>query len=277
MYKESVYVPIGVAYTGLPQQNSIKKRSLSSDVYLNLKERESKGLYIDYLERHSISSEYRSRMVNWMIEVTGSLESAPSAFFLSVSLMDKYFAYCEKSLPVSDLHLIGVTAIYIASKHEDVAPLTLDVVYEKLVHRKFSKENIRKMEKKVLRTLEFDIETPLSIEFLGALSYEGKVPEVVRRKAEGILVLLQFFYNRRLLPSIEAVASLLVSAATLNLMNTLPEVVRASGFSFEEIMPVANSIYELIKGFPELMPGLESPMKFMNIVFISNEQRVFDM
>jgi hypothetical protein len=47
-------------------------------------------------------------------------------------------SYTE-SLPVSQLHIIGVTAMYIASKMDEIYPLKIKTIYEKIVHKKISK------------------------------------------------------------------------------------------------------------------------------------------
>ena len=47
------------------------------------------------------------------------------------------FVLCKKwkRLEVSDLHLCGVTSMFIASKYEDINPIKLSVVHEKIAHQ----------------------------------------------------------------------------------------------------------------------------------------------
>lgn len=52
--------------------------------------------------------------------------------------MDFFFAKCEKVLEVSDLHLCGVTAMFIAAKYEEIHPMKLSVVHEKIAHKKLT-------------------------------------------------------------------------------------------------------------------------------------------
>lgn len=54
--------------------------------------------------------------------------------------MDTYFSKIEKALEVSDLHISGVTAMFIAAKYEEIHPMKLSVVHEKIAHRKLSTE-----------------------------------------------------------------------------------------------------------------------------------------
>jgi len=41
-------------------------------------------------------------------------------------------------LKISDLHSIGVTSMFIASKYEDIYPLRMNVIYEKIAHKKIA-------------------------------------------------------------------------------------------------------------------------------------------
>ena len=81
-----------------------------------------------------IDSELRSRMIDWMIEVLNNFKCDHMTFFHSVSLMDRFFKRCDRQLKISDLHLIGVTAMFIGSKFEDVYPLRMKTVHEKIAH-----------------------------------------------------------------------------------------------------------------------------------------------
>lgn len=67
----------------------------------------------------------RSRMIDWMIEVIKAYSFSEATFSLSVAIMDNYFAKVNKRLIMSELHIIGVTSMFIASKFEEIVPFTL--------------------------------------------------------------------------------------------------------------------------------------------------------
>lgn len=85
-------------------------------------------------------------MVDWMIEVLSSYKMSEDCFFRSVRYMDLLFKNSEKKLQVADLHLVGVVAMFTASKYEEIYPLKLNVIFDKICRRKFPKEDILKME-----------------------------------------------------------------------------------------------------------------------------------
>jgi hypothetical protein len=64
--------------------------------------------------------------------------------------MDKFFYECSisgVSLLKSQLHLIGLSSIFISSKYEDVIPIHMDQIIRDAGHKKYSREDIVEMEK----------------------------------------------------------------------------------------------------------------------------------
>jgi len=56
-------------------------------------------------------------MIDWMVEVITSYKCDDESFFMSVLLLDLYYANVGKNLEVSDLHLIGITSMFVATKY----------------------------------------------------------------------------------------------------------------------------------------------------------------
>lgn len=56
--------------------------------------------------------------------------------------MDSYLRRCPTKLEVKDLHLVGVTAMFAAAKYEEIHPLKLSVIYDKIARKKFKKSEI---------------------------------------------------------------------------------------------------------------------------------------
>ncbi len=75
-------------------------------------------------------------MLDWMVEVTSSYKFTNKSYFDGVQLMDRYFENEPESLLPVKLHIIGVQCMLIASKMEEVYPLKIRIVYEKIAHKK---------------------------------------------------------------------------------------------------------------------------------------------
>ena len=43
-------------------------------------------------------------------------------FYLAVGLLDRYFDRCETPVPKQDIQKVGVTALFIAAKYEEIYP-----------------------------------------------------------------------------------------------------------------------------------------------------------
>lgn len=104
-------------------------------------------------------------MTDWMVEVCSSFNCAPRTYFLAVTIFDKYLIGCRRNGIVcedSDVHLLGVTSIYLASKYEDVVPLHSSVVADKIAHNAIEPKTITAKELEFLRMFEFqmDFATP---------------------------------------------------------------------------------------------------------------------
>ena len=117
------------------------------------------------LEKHTITPQMRLKMVDWMVEIFTIIQTNDITFFNAVNIMDKFFWNSEISYKPSDLHLIGICSIFIASKFCDINPIRLKFLIEKIGHMKFQKEEIIKMEEKILSNLQYDILKPTIYEF----------------------------------------------------------------------------------------------------------------
>jgi hypothetical protein len=118
------------------------------------------------LRRHKVTPNLRARMIDWMIEVLTNFKCDDQSFFLSVSLLDRYFKQKTEDREVSDLHIIGVTCMFIASKYEDIYPLKMKMVFEKIAHKKLPVERIKALEMDILKTIKYRIPAPTSLDFL---------------------------------------------------------------------------------------------------------------
>lgn len=78
----------------------------------------------------------RSILVDWLVEVHLKFKLVPETLYLVVNLIDRYLA--KKEVTRSKLQLVGVTALFIATKYEEIYPPELrDLVY--ICDRAYSK------------------------------------------------------------------------------------------------------------------------------------------
>jgi hypothetical protein len=101
----------------------------------------------------------RAKMVDWMFEVLYALQETFSVntYLRSILIMDVYIKYTEERLNNEDIHLIGIGAIYIASKYEDIYHIKISTLCEKAAHGKFRPADIRRKEDDILNVLGFSV------------------------------------------------------------------------------------------------------------------------
>lgn len=105
-------------------------------------------------------------MVDWMIEVLTNFKCEDQTFFLAVSLLDRYLKNKRESQEIGDLHIMGVTTMFTASKFEDVYPLKMKMVFEKIAHKKLPIDKIKSLELEILKVIRYKIAAPTVLDFL---------------------------------------------------------------------------------------------------------------
>jgi G2/mitotic-specific cyclin-B, other len=69
-----------------------------------------------------ISERMRAILIDWIIEVQYRLTLMPETLYLTVYIIDQYLSM--ESVPRKELQLVGISAMLIASKYEEIwAPL----------------------------------------------------------------------------------------------------------------------------------------------------------
>ena len=88
----------------------------------------------------------------------------PETLYLTVNLIDRFLE--AKQVTRKHLQLVGVTAMLVASKYEEIwAPEVRDFVY--ISDRAYTRDQILNMEKIMLNSLRFNLTIPSIYNFLG--------------------------------------------------------------------------------------------------------------
>lgn len=91
-----------------------------------------------FLENHLVTNDLRCKMIDWMIEVLSSYKCSETCFFVALETLDLYFQKTTEPLENKDVHLLGVTVMFIASKYEEVQPISIKTFQKKIAHERFS-------------------------------------------------------------------------------------------------------------------------------------------
>ena len=154
------------AISEIERENIHVNENFGEDIKAYMRHLETMQPVDNCLIKHKITPNLRARMVDWMIEVLTNFKCDDQTYFLAVSLMDRYFKGKPDMRETSDLHMVGVTCMFVASKYEDILPLKMKMIYEKIAHKKLSIERIKTTELDILKVISYRIPMPTSIEFL---------------------------------------------------------------------------------------------------------------
>ena len=111
-----------------------------------------------YMSNQSdINHRMRAILIDWLIDVHLKYRLLPQTMYIAVNLIDRYLAKAETNR--AKLQLVGVTAMFIACKYEEIYPPELkDFVY--ITDGAYVKSDVLKMETKMLSKLNFDVTFP---------------------------------------------------------------------------------------------------------------------
>ena len=75
-------------------------------------------------KQRDINHSMRSILVDWLVEVSQEYRLDSQTLFMAVSYIDRFLS--EMSVQRGKLQLVGVTAMLLASKYEEVYPPAVD-------------------------------------------------------------------------------------------------------------------------------------------------------
>lgn len=191
-----------------------------------------------------ITGKMRAVLVDWLVQVHQRFHLLQETLYMTVSILDRYLQvdYIKRS----ELQLVGITAMFIASKYEEMyAPEIGDFVY--IADNTYSKQDIFRMERMMLRKLDFNLSKPLSLHFLRRNSKAGYVDSTTHTLAKYLMeVGLPEYEMAHIQPSLLAAAALYLSLKLLTELSWSDTLKYYSNYSEEELAPVVKAISKVI-------------------------------
>jgi len=109
----------------------------------------------------------RGILVDWLLEVHTRFRLLPETLFLAVNIIDRFLS--TKIVQLDRLQLVGVTAMFIASKYEEVLSPHVQN-FRHVADDGFTEEEILSAERFVLAALNYDLSYPNPMNFLRRIS-----------------------------------------------------------------------------------------------------------
>lgn len=188
--------------------------------------------------------ETRGILVDWLIEVHTRFRLLPETLFLAVNVIDRFLS--EKVVQLNRLQLVGITAMFIASKYEEVlSPHVAN--FRHVADDGFSESEILSAERFLLTTLDYNLSYPNPMNFLRRISkadnYDIQTRTVGKYLMEISLLDHRFMEFR---PSHVAAGAMYLARVILDRGEWDETLSYYAGYTEEEILPVFNLMVDYL-------------------------------
>jgi cyclin B len=127
-------------------------------------------------DQEEITPAMRAILIDWLVEVHMKFRLVPPTLYLCVNIIDRYCS--TTSVERRKLQLVGVTALLVACKYEEIYPPEVrDCVY--ITDRTYTRQEVLDMEQDIVRNLEFKMTVPTAYPFLLRFLLITKATEVM--------------------------------------------------------------------------------------------------
>ncbi|KAH0943900.1 hypothetical protein HID58_003537 [Brassica napus] len=156
------------------KDNDLAAVEYVEDMYSFYKEVENESKPQMYMQTQTeINEKMRSILVDWLVDVHVKFDLSPETLYLTINIVDRFLSL--KPVPRRELQLVGVSALLIASKYEEIWPPQVnDLVY--VTDNSYQSKQILVMEKTILGNLEWYLTVPTQYVFL-ARFVKAAVPD----------------------------------------------------------------------------------------------------
>jgi hypothetical protein len=190
-----------------------------------------------------INEKMRSILIDWLVEVHLKFKLVPETLFLTVNLIDRYLN--KKIIMRNRLQLVGVTAMLIACKYEEIyAPEVKDFVY--ITDKAYTKEEIFAMENDILFTLDFNVTVPSSFRYMEIFNRYLKLEENAIMFCRYLLELFLIEYKMiKYNPSLLAASTMYITLK-ITKKTDAEKVTELIGYTDEVLKECAKDICQIL-------------------------------
>jgi hypothetical protein len=201
----------------------------------------------DYMDsQNELEWKMRGILVDWLLEVHTRFRLLPETLFLAVNIIDRFLS--AKIVQLDRLQLVGVTAMFIASKYEEVLSPHVQN-FRHVADDGFTEDEILSAERFVLAALNYDLSYPNPMNFLRRISKADNYD--IQTRTLGKYLLEIGCLDHRFLahpPSQVAAASMYLARLVLERGPWDETLTHYAGYTEEEIQPVLQLMIDYLSG-----------------------------
>ncbi|XP_071984263.1 G2/mitotic-specific cyclin-B1-like [Engystomops pustulosus] len=240
------------------------------DIYSYLRSLEdAQAVRPHYLQGQEVTGNMRAILIDWLVQVQMKFRLLQETMFMTVGIIDRFLQ--ENPVPKSQLQLVGVTAMFLAAKYEEMYPPEIgDFTF--VTDHTYTKAQIREMEMKILRVLKFAIGRPLPLHFLRRASKIGEVTAEQHSLAKYLMELVMVDYEMvHFAPSLIAAAASCLSFKVFNVGEWSPTLQHYTAYSEEVLLPVMQ---HMAKNIVKVNKGLTKHLTVKNKYASSKQMKI---
>jgi cyclin B len=125
--------------------------------------------------QNEITEKMRAYLVDWLSELHMKFKLWPETLYVAIGVIDR-FLMKEKDFRKKDLQSLGITAMHIAGKYEEIYPPELKHLL-KVTDNAVTKQNVMGLENLILQTLDFNLTFPSIFRFMERFARIAQVNE----------------------------------------------------------------------------------------------------
>uniref|UniRef100_A0A8I5ZPE0 Cyclin B1 n=1 Tax=Rattus norvegicus TaxID=10116 RepID=A0A8I5ZPE0_RAT len=222
-----------------------------------------------YLLGREVTGNMRAILIDWLIQVQMKFRLLQETMYMTVSIIDRFMQ--DSCVPKKMLQLVGVTAMFIASKYEEMYPPEIgDFAF--VTNNTYTKHQIRQMEMKILRVLNFSLGRPLPLHFLRRASKIGEVDVEQHTLAKYLMELSMLDYDMvHFAPSQIAAGAFCLALKILDNGEWTPTLQHYLSHTEESLLPVMQ---HLAKNIVMVNRGLTKHMTIKNKYATSKHAKI---
>ncbi|KAH3760671.1 cyclin A1 L-like [Pelomyxa schiedti] len=190
----------------------------------------------------TVNSGMRFILIDWLIEVVEEYRLSEETLFHSVNYVDRYLER-NPNTPRAKLQLVGMAAIFIASKYQDITPPSSKQLAD-ISANTYTKSEVIEMEQELLRALCFRLAPVTSSAFLSFFLQQFPIRDQLHYLPKYLLEMTLLDDRMgQYPPSLVASSALALSNHTLGITNCWPQLLGSiTGYNIAELMPCMNDI-----------------------------------
>jgi cyclin B len=105
----------------------------------------------------------RAYLIDWLSELHLKFKLWPETLYVCVGIIDKYIM--REDIKKKDLQCLGITALHIAGKYEEIYPPELKQIL-RVTDNAVTKDQVLQLEFSILQALDFNMTFPSILRFM---------------------------------------------------------------------------------------------------------------